>query len=160
MVVVSKIDSFGPKLSMWLTATTYCPQIWPFAANDLLYVVVVGEGGWLVWVSGSVGRSVGQLVGWQVKTITCTVTSVDLSLRRVRAGGSAVGLSRPAPWGHTSGFTHLGLHSSGAGPRWGTPRASPQPPGAPGGVIAAMPEVYLTLPPTQHGLVHRTYYIR
>ncbi len=35
------------------------------------------------------------------------------------------------------GEEHLGLHPKKAGPRWGTPRASPQPSGAPGGDITA-----------------------
>merc|ERR1711938_434619 len=61
----------------------------------------------------------------------------------VRVGGSVRPRSASlAP--NTSGFTHLGLHSSGAGPRWGTPRASPPPPGAPGGDIPVKPEVFLT----------------
>ena len=37
--------------------------------------------------------------------------------------------------GTGGGEEHLGLHPKKAGPRWGTPRASPQPPGAPGGDI-------------------------
>ena len=41
-------------------------------------------------------------------------------------------------------YVHLGLHSSEAGPRCGTPRASLRPPGAPGGDIPVKPEVFLT----------------
>ena len=41
---------------------------------------------------------------------------------------------------------HLGLHCGFACPRWGTPRASPQPPCSPGGDIAVKPEVFLTPP--------------
>ena len=39
--------------------------------------------------------------------------------------------------GTGGGEEHLGLHPKKAGPRWGTPRASPQPLGAPGGDITA-----------------------
>ena len=39
---------------------------------------------------------------------------------------------------------YLGHHPRNAGPRCGTPRASPRPPGAPGGDIRVMPEVFLT----------------
>ena len=51
--------------------------------------------------------------------------------------------------------SHLRLHCSFACPRWGTPRASLQPPGAPGGDITVMPEVFLT-PPLPRATVHYT----
>ena len=93
------------------------------------------------------GLLVGQSAGWQIKTVT--YWSVDRSLRLVGPVGNRHRAQHLGP--------HLGLHSSGAGPRWGTPRASPQPPGAPGGDITVKPEVFLTpprpratVPVTQH----------
>ena len=50
---------------------------------------------------------------------------------------------------------HLGLHCGFACPRWGTPRASPQPPGSPGGDITVKPEVFLT-PPRARATVYST----
>ena len=82
------------------------------------------------------GLLVGQSAGWQIKTVT--YWSVDRSLRLVGPVGNRHRAQHLGP--------HLGLHSSGAGPRWGTPRASPHPPGAPGGDITVKPEVFLTPP--------------
>jgi hypothetical protein len=54
------------------------------------------------------------------------------------------------PWSFSTFTTmmclgpYLGLHCGFSCPRWGTPRASPQPPGAPGGDITVKPEVFLT----------------
>ena len=106
------------------------------------------------WVSGSVGRS----VSWSDGKSKLSHVRSHQSICRFEEFGpvapSAVGLA-PNTWGHTSGFTHLGLHSSGAGPRWGTPRASPPPPGAPGGDIPVKPEVFLT-PSRARASVHIT----
>ena len=89
--------------------------------------------GWLVgWVAGC--RSVSQLVGWQVKTITVhghvsrLVASVEGPLRPGRGGSDSLA---PNTWGHTSGFTraepargvaHLGLHRPRRVPQVGTSR--------------------------------------
>ena len=86
-----------------------------------------------VWVGGWVGRSVSCMASQNCRHIL--VASVG------RAGARRVGLGlhTPSTWGRTSGY-----HSSGAGPRWGAPRASLRPHPAPGGDIKVMPEVRLT----------------
>ena len=65
------------------------------------------------------------------------------------AHGAVHGVCRAAPLLTTAavqplGSADLGLHYDFACPRWGTPRASPPPPGAPGGDITVKPEVFLT----------------
>ena len=96
------------------------------------------------------GLLVGQSAGWQIKTVT--YWSVDRSLRLVGPVGNRHRAQHLGP--------HLGLlHSSGACPRWGTPRASLQPPGAPGGDITVKPEVFLT-PPRPRATVYRIHQLR